>query len=315
MYPPIEPYRHGMLEVGDSNSLYWEECGNSSGKPVVVLHGGPGTGCNSGMRRLFNPDLYRIILFDQRGSGRSLPHASDFTIDLSTNTTPHLLEDMERLRLFLSVEKWAIFGGSWGTTLGVAYAETYPERVLAMVLSGIAMARQFEFRWLYRDIAPLFPEQWIKFRNGVPEAEREGNLITAYYRLLQSPDSLIREKAAQDWCDWESSMLSTDPNYKPSSLWSQPHFRMAFARIVTHYFHHGAWMEDGILLQNAYRLKDIPGTLVHGRLDLDAPLASAWELSQLWGKSKLVIVHGAGHSPSDPGMTEAVIAATDYYGT
>ena len=314
MYPAIEPYAHGMLDVGDGNHIYWEECGNPNGKPAVVLHGGPGSGCNPGMRRLFNPACYRIILFDQRGSGRSVPHAQDFTTDLSANTTPHLLQDMERLRHFLNVEKWVIFGGSWGTTLGVLYAETYPERVEAMVLCGITMTRRSEIRWLYHDVAPLFPEQWARFRGGAPIAERDGDLVAAYYRLLHSPDPFVREKAAQDWCDWESSLLSTDPNYKPSPRWSQPDFCMAFARIVTHYFHHGAWLEDGILLRNAHKLKGIPGILVHGRLDLDAPLTSAWELSQVWEGSELVIVYGAGHSASDPGMTEAVLAATDRFG-
>ncbi len=313
MYPEIEPFAHGLLDAGDANQIYWEVCGNPNGKPVVVLHGGPGSGCNSGMRRLFQPDLYRIVLFDQRGSGRSLPPASEFTTDLSTNTTAHLLQDLERLRTFLRIERWMIFGGSWGCTLGIAYAEAYPERVSEMVFSGVTTTRRSEIRWLYHDIAPLFPAEWAKFRGGVPRSEQDGDLVAAYYRLLQSPDSAVRDQAARDWCRWEASLLSTDPNYKPSARWFDPKFQRAFSRVVTHYFHHGAWLKEGILLQNAHRLKGIPGVLVHGRLDLDAPLTTAWELSQRWEGSELVIVFGAGHSPSDPGMTEAILEATDRF--
>ena len=313
MYSEIEPYAQGMLAVGDDNHIYWEVSGNPDGKPVVFLHGGPGTGCNAGMRRLFDPDAYRIVLFDQRGSGRSLPRASDFHTDLSVNTTGHLLADMERLRAFLNIERWQIFGGSWGCTLGIAYAETYPERVTELLLMGVTTTRRSEIRWLYHGIAPLFPEQWARFCAGVPEAERDGDLVEAYYRRLQNPDSAIRAQAAQDWCAWESSMLSVQPDYKPGPRWFQPDFQMTFARLVTHYFRHGAWLEEGILLRNAGRLNDIPGVMIHGRLDLDAPLTTAWELAQVWQDGELVIVQGAGHSPNDPGMTEAVLAATDQF--
>ena len=313
MYPEIEPYAHGMLEVGDENRIYWEVSGNPNGKPAVFLHGGPGSGTNPGMRRSFNPDAYRIILFDQRGCGKSLPHASEFTTDLSVNTTEHLLADMERLRTFLGVERWLIFGGSWGTTLGIAYAQRFPERVTELILMGVTTTRRAEIRWLYHDIAPLFPAEWAKFRAGVPEAEREGDLVEAYARLLENPDPEIRAKAARDWCDWEASMLSVFPDFKPSPRWYRPEFQMAFARLVTHYFRHGAWLEEGILLRNAERLNGIPGVMIHGRLDLDAPLVAAWELSQRWTNGELVIVYGAGHSPNDPGMAEAVLAATDRF--
>lgn len=309
MYSEIEPNAHGMLDVGDGNRIYWETCGNPKGKPVVVLHGGPGSGCNPGMRRYFDPDAYHIILFDQRGSGRSLPHAGDFQTDLSTNTTTHLLADMEQLRAFLGIERWMLWGGSWGCTLGIAYAEIFPQRVTEVILMGVTTTRRSEIRWLYHDIAPLFPEQWQRFRAGVPEAERS-DLVEAYWRLLQSADLTVRAKAARDWCEWEASMLSVLPDYKPSPRWYQPEFQMAFARIVTHYFRHGAWLEEGQLIRDAAKLNGIPGVMIHGRLDLDAPLTTAWELSQVWQNSELIVVPGAGHSSNDPGMTEAVLAAT-----
>lgn len=313
MYPEIEPYQSGMLDVGDDNRIYWEVCGNPEGKPAVFLHGGPGSGCNNGMRRLFDPDAYRIVLFDQRGCGRSLPNARYHSTDLSVNTTEHLLADMERLRTLLGIERWLISGGSWGVTLGLAYAERYPERVFEMVLTGITTTRRLEIDWLYRGVAPLFPQEWARFRAGVPPDQRDGDLVTAYYHLLQHPDPEVRTKAASDWCDWESSLLSTLPNYTPSRRWTDSDFQMTFARLVTHYFHHAAWLEEGILLKNAHRLQTIPGILIQGRLDLEAPLATAWELAQAWPTSELIIINGAGHSSTDPGMTETFLAATDRF--
>jgi len=313
MYPPIEPYYSGMLDVGDGNRVYFEQCGNPKGKPAVVLHGGPGSGCTPGMRRIFDPDAYRIILFDQRGSGNSTPHASEFTTDLSVNTTAYLLADMERLRVHLNVDRWLIFGGSWGVTLGLAYAELHPNRVTAMVLNGVTTTRQSEIDWLYRGVAPLFPEPWHKFQAGVPAELRRLGMLEAYWRLLADPDPNVRIKAASDWCEWEASLLSVLPDYRPGPRWADPKFQMAFARIVTHYFRHNAWLEDGILLEEAHRLSGIPGVLVHGRLDFDAPLTTAWELAQAWPGAELVIVGGAGHSAADPGMSEAVIAATDRF--
>jgi proline iminopeptidase len=313
MYPEIEPYSHGMLDVGDGNRTYWEACGRPDGKPAVVLHGGPGTGCNKGMRRLFDPNAYRIVLFDQRGSGRSTPCASVYETDLSVNTTEHLLADMEQLRAHLGIDRWLIWGGSWGVTLGLAYAERHPERVTEMVLTGVTTTRRSEIDWLYRGVSPLFPEQWARFRAGVPEADRDSDLVEVYARLLESSDAEVREQAALNWCEWEWSLVSTQPDYKPGPRWLDPVFRMTFARLVTHYFRHNGWLEEGILIRNAHRLRGIPGILVHGRLDLDAPLTTAWELAQAWPDSELVIVSGAGHSGSDPGMTEAVLAATDRF--
>lgn len=313
LYPEIEPHDHGLLNVDDGNLIYWEVCGNPEGKPVVVLHGGPGSGCSIGMRRYFDPAVYRIVLFDQRNCGRSKPHASDLDTDLSVNTTEHLLADMEALRQHFNIEKWMLFGGSWGTTLGLAYAERHPNRVSEIVLFGITMTRKSEIDWLYRGVAPMFPEQWTRFRAGVPEDERNDDLVEAYYRLLNNLDPAVRAKAAQEWHDWELATLSVDPNFKASPRWLQPAFQMARARIVTHYFRHTAWLEDGILLQKAASLSNIPGIMVHGRLDLGAPLVTAWELSQAWSGSELMIVYGAGHSSGDPGMSEALITATNRF--
>jgi proline iminopeptidase len=313
LYPEIEPYEHGMLDVGDSNALYWEACGNPEGKPAAVLHGGPGSGCSTSVRRYFDPSVYRIVLFDQRGCGRSRPHAGDLNTDLSVNTTGHLLADMERLRQHLDIDRWLLFGGSWGCTLGLAYAERYPHRVMELVLFGVTMTRRSEIDWLYGGVAPLFPEQWARFRAGVAAVERDNDLVEAYHRLLQNPDPAIHMRAARDWCDWEAALLSVDPEFKPDPRRSEPAFQLAYARIVTHYFRHEAWLEDGILLRQADLLAGIPGIMVQGRLDLGAPLVTAWELARAWPDGELVIVHNAGHATSDPGMSEALVAATDRF--
>jgi proline iminopeptidase len=313
LYPEIEPYDHGLLDVGDENRVYWESCGNPDGKPAVVLHGGPGSGCSNASRRFFDPEVYRVILFDQRGCGRSTPHASDPRTDLSVNTTRHLLGDIERLRKHLDIERWLVLGGSWGSTLGLAYAERNARTVSEIVLVGVTMTRKSEIDWLYRGVAPLFPEQWARFRGGVPEPERDGDLVEAYARLLESPDPGVRANAARDWHDWEAASLSVDPAARPPAQWSQPEFRMARARIVTHYFRHGAWLEEGVLLREAGALAGIPGVMVQGRLDLGGPLVTAWELAQAWPDADLVIVGGAGHSAADPGMGEAVVAATNRF--
>ncbi|MCL4861665.1 MAG: prolyl aminopeptidase [Caldilineaceae bacterium] len=313
LYPEIEPYDQGMLAVGDGNLIYWETCGNPHGKPALVLHGGPGSGCSTGMRRYFDPRAYRVILFDQRGCGRSTPHASDPRTDLAANTTKHLLADIERLREHLGIDRWLVFGGSWGSTLGLAYAEQNPQRVSEIILVGVTTTRRAEIDWLYRGVAPLFPAQWARFRAGAPAGERDGDLVTAYYRLLHDPNAAVREQAARDWCTWESALESIDPDAKPDPRRLQPTFQMTFARIVTHYFYHNAWLEDGVLLREAGALVGIPGVMVQGRLDLAAPLVTAWELAQAWPDGELVLVNSGGHSPRDPGMSEAIIAATDRF--
>jgi proline iminopeptidase len=313
LYPEIEPNDQGMLEVGDGNLVYWETCGNPDGKPAVALHGGPGSGWNPGIRRFFDPDAYRLVVFDQRGSGRSTPHASEPTTDLRFNTTKHLLADIELLRHHLGIDRWLVFGGSWGATLSLAYAERNPKLVTEIVLVGVTSTRRSEIDWLYRGVAPLFPEEWERFRAGVPAAERDGNLTEAYGRLLEDPDPAVRAKAAQDWCNWELALISPDPDYRPSPRWSSPRWRLAFARIVTHYFRHAAWLEEGVLLKEAGSLAGIPGVLVHGRLDLGAPLVTAWELARAWPDAELVVIDGAGHDAGHPGTTESVLAALDRF--
>ena len=313
LYPEIEPHEHGRLDVGDGHRVYWEVCGNPDGRPVVVLHGGPGLGCTPGTRRYFDPNACRIVLFDQRGCGRSTPHASAPRPDLSANTTEHLLHDMELLRRRLGIDRWMLFGGSWGSTLALAYAERYPRRVSAIVLVGVTTTRRSEIEWLYGGVAPLFPEQWDRLRAGIPGSERDDNVIEAYHRLLMHPDPSVHLKAAKDWCDWEAALVSIDPDAPPEPRRPKPDFQLAFARIVTHYFSHNAWLEDGVLLREAGSLAGIPGVMVHGRFDVSAPLATAWELAQAWPDGELVIVRGAGHSSSDPGMEEAILSATDRF--
>ena len=313
LYPEIEPYDQGMLDVGDGNLIHWETCGNPDGKPAVALHGGPGSGWNPGIRRYFDPRAYRLVVFDQRGAGRSTPHASEPTTDLGCNSTEHLLADIELLRRHLGIDRWLVFGGSWGATLALAYAERNPKRVTEIVLAGVTTTRRSELDWLYGGVAPLFPGEWARFREGVAPAERDGNLIAAYSRLLEGPDPAVRAKAAQDWCNWELALLSPDADYRPSPRWTSPEWRLAFARIVTHFFRHAAWLEEGVLLRDASSLAGIPGVLVHGRLDLGAPLVTAWELARAWPDAELVIVEGAGHDSSHPVTTKSVLTALDRF--
>lgn len=310
-YPDIEPYEHGMLDVGDGNHVYWELCGNPDGKPAVVVHGGPGSGCTPGWRRLFDPEAYRVVLFDQRGCGRSTPGAGDPATDLSTNTTPHLLADMERLRTSLDIERWLLLGVSWGSTLGLAYAESHPERVSEIVLGAITSGSRREIDWITRDVGRIFPEEWARFRDGVPAAARGGRLVEAYDRLLTDPDPAVREKAARNWCDWEDAHVSLAPGHRPSPRYADPAFRMTFARLVTHYWSHDCFLEDGSILRDAGRLAGIPGVLVHGRFDVSGPLDTAWELARAWPDSELVVVDDAGHYSAS--MTAHLVAATDRF--
>jgi proline iminopeptidase len=313
LYPEIEPYDHGMLAVGDGHRVYWEACGNPNGKPALVLHGGPGSGCTPGARRYFNPDLYRIVLFDQRGSGRSTPHASEAKTDLSANTTDHLVADIELLRRHLGIERWLLRGASWGTTLALVYAERHPERATEMVLNSVATTTPWEVDWITRGVGAFFPQAWERFRDNVPEAERAGNLADAYHHLLMNPDPAIHEKAARDWCDWEMAIESVHPNHALNPRYESSTFRLGFARLVTHYWRHVAWLEDGALLRDAGRLAHIPGILIHGRLDLGTPLVTPWRLSRYWPGSELIVVDAAGHDAGHPGMSECIVAATDRF--
>jgi proline iminopeptidase len=308
LYPAIEPYDHGMLDVGDGHSVYWETCGNPAGKPAVVLHGGPGSGAAVGPRRGFDPARYRIVLFDQRGCGRSTARDALFA-----NTTWHLVADIEALRRHLGIERWLVSGGSWGSTLALAYAERHPDRVSEMVLSGVATTTHAEIDWITRGVGRFFPREWERFRNGVPVADRDGSLVDAYHRLLMDPDPAVHEKAARDWCDWEMAIVAVQPNHVPHPRYERAEFRLGFARMVTHYWRHDAWLEDGVLLREIGRLAGIPAVLIHGRLDFGSPLVTAWQLARNWPGSDLVVLNEAGHDARDPGMSESLVAATDRF--
>jgi proline iminopeptidase len=314
-YPAIEPHDSGMLDVGDANRLYWEVCGNPQGQPALILHGGPGSGCSSGARRLFDPSVYRIVLFDQRNCGRSLPHASDLETDLHANTTANLLSDIEALRRMLGIERWVVFGSSWGSTLALVYAETYPTRVSVLVLSHVALTRWDDIHWLYHGVGQFFPKAAARFRAGAGAAHPDADLVEAYAALLESADPATREKAAQDWCDWEAAIVSTDPGHKPHPRYADPHFRMAFARIATHYFRNGGFLEGNQILRNADRLKGIPGVLIHGRRDLGTPLAGVEALAKVWPESELIVIDEAGHETKTPGVVEGIVASTDAFRT
>jgi proline iminopeptidase len=300
-----------MLDVGDGNRVYWEACGNPRGKPAVVLHGGPGSGCTPWHRRLFDPMAYRVVLFDQRGCGRSTPHASAPDTDLTTNTTHSLVADIERLREHLGIERWLVLGGSWGSMLALAYAEGHPRRVTEMVLFGVTTGRRSEFDWTFRGgMAAFFPEQWARLRNALPPAEREGDVVEAYHRLLQDRDAAVRQRAAFEWCLWESATPAWPPAAGLAQRFSDPAYALAFARIVTHYVRHDAWLEDGSLLRNASALAAIPGIMVNGRFDFQAPLANAWELKRVWPRAELVVVENAGHAAGNAGITQEIVRAT-----
>ncbi len=314
-YPEIEPYDHGMLDTGDGNLVYWEVCGNPDGKPALVVHGGPGSGCFPGMRRAFDPERYRVVLFDQRGCGRSTPHASDPAADMALNTTEHLLRDMEQLRELLGIQKWLLYGGSWGSTLILAYTERYPERVSEIVIPSVTTTRRTEIDWLYRGVGRFFPEAWDRFRDGLPAGERDGDLVAGYARLMEHPDAGVRERAAVDWCAWEDAVISLESNGNPGQYSARPSDALlAFVRICSHYFANGAWLEEGILLRDAGKLAGIPGVLIHGRHDLGSPLGTAWELAKAWPDARLIVVADSGHTGSTTMRTE-IDAALDHFAT
>ncbi len=309
LYPEIEPYDSGYLSVDARHNLYFEQCGNPAGKPVVLLHGGPGAGCGAKMRRFHDPSKYRLVLFDQRGSGRSTPHA-----DLVDNTTWDLVADIERLREHLRIERWQVFGGSWGSTLALAYAEAHPGRVAELVLRGIFMLRRWELEWFYQEgTSRLFPDAWDKYLEPIPPVER-GDLISAYYRRLTSPDEATRLAAARAWSVWEAStsLLLQDEAFIKGH--EDPHFALSFARIESHYFAHGGFFDvEDQLLRDAHRLHGIPGVIVHGRYDVVCPLKNAWDLLKAWPEAKLAISPGAGHSAYEPQNAAALVEATDSF--
>jgi len=306
LYPELVPYRTGRLKVSDLHELYYEECGSPAGKPVVMLHGGPGGGVTPIMRRYHDPRLYRIVLFDQRGCGRSIPHAS-----LEENTTWDLVADIERLREHLGIDRCQVFGGSWGSTLALAYAQTHPDRVSELILRGIFMLRRAELEWFYQEgCSWLFPEAFADYTKVIPEGER-GDMIAAYYARLISKDPAIQVEAARAWSAWEGRTLSLLPDFDRERLFSEDHYALAFARIECHYFvNRGFFDTDNQLLGNAHRLSDIPGVIVHGRYDVVTPIKNAFDLAQAWPEANLRVVPDSGHAMTEPGIINELIAAT-----
>ncbi|RZZ85462.1 prolyl aminopeptidase [Pseudoxanthomonas winnipegensis] len=309
LYPAIEPFDTGELQVDARHTLYFEQCGNPRGKPVVMLHGGPGGGCNAKMRQFHDPAKYRIVLFDQRGSGRSRPHA-----DLVDNTTWDLVADIEKLRAHLGIETWQVFGGSWGSTLALAYAQTHPQRVTELVLRGIFMLRRWELEWFYQEGANrLFPEAWQHYIAAIPEVER-ADLISAFHRRLTSDDAATRLAAARAWSVWEgaTSYLRVDEDFVSGH--EDAEFALAFARIENHYFVNGGFFEvEDQLLRDAHRIADIPGVIVHGRYDVVCPIQNAWDLHQVWPKASLEITPTSGHSAFEEENIDALVRATDRF--
>ena len=308
LYPPIEPRESGMLDVGDGHSIYWEVCGNPKGKPAVFLHGGPGGGIDPTHRRMFDPARYNVLLFDQRGCGRSLPHA-----ELEANTTWHLVADIERLRVLMGVERWLVFGGSWGSALALAYAEKHPDRVSELVLRGIFTLRRFELEWYYQHGASLlFPDKWERFLEPIPVAER-GDMMAAYRRRLVDPDMKVRVRAARAWSLWEGETITLLPDAERTAQHSDETFAVAFARIENHYFVNAGWLEEGQLIRDAVRLRSIPAVIIQGRYDIACPAISAWDLHRVWPEADFRLVEGAGHAFSEPGILRELIAATDRF--
>lgn len=313
LYPPIEPYDSGMLDVSDGNALYWEVCGNPDGKPAVMLHGGPGAGCTAEHRRQFDPAAYHIVLFDQRNCGRSRPHAGDPAVSLEANTTWHLVADMERLREHLGIERWQVFGGSWGSALALAYAQRHPGRVTELVLRGIFTLRPFELYWFYQEGASLiFPDLWESYLAPIPDDERD-DLITAYRSRLESPDRAVRVAAARAWAGWESRTVRLLPDAELAETFSEPDFAVAFARIENHYFVNGGFLEEEQLIRDVRAIRHIPAVIVQGRYDVCTPAATAWDLHRAWPEAEFHLVGDAGHAFNEPGILHRLIEATDRF--
>ncbi|MCU1514737.1 MAG: pip [Microbacteriaceae bacterium] len=313
-YPPIEPYDSGMLQVGDGHELYWETSGNPAGKPAVFLHGGPGGESMPRHRSLFDPEKYRIVLLDQRGSGRSTPHASAPDADLSTNATWHLVADLEKLRHSLGIEKWLVLGGSWGSALALAYAETHPDSVTEIILRGVFTLRKSELDWFYEGggVDQVFPDLWESFLAPVAREQR-GNLIAAYARLLNDPDPAVHGPAAVAWSTWEASTITLVRRPDVVAAFADPHYATAFARIENHYFVNKGWFDDGQLIRDAGIVRNIPGVIVQGRYDMCTPPVTAWDLHRAWPEAELIMVPDAGHAYDEPGILSALIEATDRF--
>lgn len=307
-YPEIEPFETGFLDVGDGHTIYWERVGTKGGKPAVFLHGGPGGGTSPLQRRLFDPTLYDVLLFDQRGCGKSTPHAG-----LEANTTWHLVADIERLRALMGVEKWLVFGGSWGSTLALAYAETHPEHVSELVLRGIYTLTKGELDWYYQfGVSEMFPDRWEMFQAPIPENERH-DMMGAYRRYLTGTDRKKQLECAIAWSTWEGATITLLPNPDYAAHFGEDDYAIAFARIENHFFVHAGWLEEGQLLRDAGKLKDIPGVIVHGRYDMPCPAKYAWQLHKAWPKADFHLIEGAGHAYLEPGILDQLIRATDRF--
>jgi proline iminopeptidase len=309
LFPEIEPFETGMLPVGDGHSLYWERCGNPRGRPAVVLHGGPGSGSSANARRYFDPDEFCVLLFDQRAAGRSTPSAGEAEVDLSAVTLPKMVRDIETLRQHFAIERWLVLGGSWGSTLALAYAQRHPGRVEALVLYAVATTTAREIDWITRGVGAFFPEEWERLLDGAGLSASDGGLVDAYHRLLMHGDPAVRERAARDWCDWEAAIVAVRRDYRRNPKFDDPRFRLGFARLVTHVWRHRAWLEDDELLRGMPILAAVPGRLIHGRLDLTGPLITPWRLHRAWPASTLHVLASAGHDSRDDGMSEAIVGA------
>jgi proline iminopeptidase len=309
LYPLIEAYNEGTLKVSDIHTIHFEESGNPQGKPIVLLHGGPGGGCPASYRQYFHPEKWRLVMFDQRGCGKSTPHA-----ELRENTTWDLVNDIEKLREYLGIEKWVVFGGSWGSTLSLAYSQNHPERCKGLILRGIFMLRQKELRWFYQEgTSYIFPDAWEEYLKPIPPEER-GDMITAYYKRLTSPDIHVRLEAARAWSVWEATTSKLFPDTQLMQTFGADEFADAFARIECHYFMNKGFFEtEDQLLLNADKIRHIPGVIVQGRYDVVCPMISAWELHSAWPEAEFIVVPDAGHSMSEPGIMAALIEATDKF--
>ncbi|WP_028293020.1 prolyl aminopeptidase [Oceanobacter kriegii] len=308
LYPEIEPYDSGMLDVGDGHTIYWERVGTPGAKPAVFLHGGPGGGCNESHRRVFDPAKYDAVLFDQRGCGRSTPHAN-----LDANTTWHLVEDIERLREKFGIDQWLVFGGSWGSTLALAYAQTHPECVSEMVLRGIYTLTQAELDWYYQfGVSEMHPEKWQHFIAPIPEAERD-NMMLAYHKRLTGSDDAEKLACAKAWSQWEGGTSTLLPNPDMVEDFGGDQFALAFARIENHFFINAGWLEPNQLQRDVHKLHGIPAVIVHGRFDMPCPLKNAWNLANAWPDAELHIIEAAGHAMSEPGILDQLIRATDRF--
>lgn len=308
LYPPIEPFQTGLLDTGEGHTLYWELCGNPQGKPAVFLHGGPGSGCTADHRRLFDPQKYCVLLFDQRGCGRSTPHAS-----LEANTTWHLVADIERLRKLLKVDRWLVFGGSWGSALALAYAETHPQVVSALVVRGIFTLRRAELLWYYQEGASwLFPDLWEDYLAPIPLEER-GDMMAAYRKRLVGTDRSAQLAAAKAWSVWEGQTIRMLPDAANKAKHEEDDYALAFARIENHYFVHAGWLEEGQLIRDAHKLAGIPGVIVQGRYDVATPAKTAWDLHRAWPQADFRLVDDAGHAFNEPGILAELLAATDRF--